>query len=108
MNVDGAQAGHIPHRFGQHPESYHYLQIGGVALQFSLKIGRFKVGGLQHGQAVGSGGHLHRRGLQLPAAPGRSVGSRNNGHHLPTRPGQQVFEGGHGKIGGAHEYDFQH
>ena len=107
MNVYRAQTWHVPYGLGQHAEGYYHLQISGVAFQLGLKLGRLQIGGLQHGQVVGLRCHLHRRGLQLTAAPRRPVGGRDHGHHLPTRPGQQAFEGGDSEIRGAHENQAQ-
>lgn len=64
-----------------------------------------QLGGLENGNVVALGTHLYRRGLELVLVPShRLIGLTEHPAHLMSRR-HQGFQGGNGKVGGAHKDD---
>ena len=90
VDVQAAQPGQIQHPLRQQQAiggHHQHIKLGG--LQGGLaRLGLIRILTIQaqtarlgHGDAVGEGGVLHGRGLQLQAAPGRAIGlGEHQGH----------------------------
>ena len=55
VEVEGAEAGHGPHGFGEHSESHDNLEVGLEGTELVEKFGGLQLLGLKHGQALAQG-----------------------------------------------------
>ena len=104
MEVERAHAGHCPNHFGQHPESDDNLQVGLPGTQGFEERLVLELFGLEEREIVVERILLDRAVLHLVASSGRLVGHRDDANHMIAARHQRI-EGGHRKIGRAHEYD---
>ena len=85
VQVESAEAGHIPDHLWQHPEGHDDLEIGLIGTQRLEEGLIFQLDRLQDRQADRQGILLHGTCLKdAPVSSHRLVGHRDNGDHLIT------------------------
>lgn len=105
MDIERAEARHIPDDLGQKAEGHDHLEVGLIGPERLHKLGVLHLHGLEDGDVVLLGIDLDGRRLEavLMATHG-FVGLRDHGHDQIAILYQST-KGSHGKLGRSHEYD---
>ena len=110
MHVEGAEPGHRPYHFGQHPECHHHLKVCFIAAEPLDKRLVFHLFGLQYvgfADAAFQCEPLHIGHLQRVVMPShRLVGLSNHGNNVVSAV-QKCLQRAYGKLWRSHENDSQ-